>query len=356
MATVWTVEATASRRFPYRIAVEQEGRLVLAVRAQSSWPGPGQQIFCLRERSLDPDEALEALERVPVLQIGRVGRKLSLVLDRPTRKRCEFLSVSKLRRNGAGEYEQVFFRTESGIRAHRSRTRLELTPPTAPLTVVIDSGERYPWRFPGAAVVRRKLAVGDYAVEAGGRLLAVVERKSFDNLLTDLGSVQALHHQLHDLAGCDAAAVVIEAQYGDFLSEARLAGRWPPAFTARALAELGAMHPRLPLVYAGNRKLANLWTDRFFRAALARAESPELDLVREARARYDPEPRGAGLDAEIRAAVLSSTEAAFRIQELAARLPEAPMARLRRVVELLRREGRLRRVGAGRAARWERRD
>ena len=32
---------------------------MLAVRAQASWPGPGQQIFCLRERELDPAEPLE---------------------------------------------------------------------------------------------------------------------------------------------------------------------------------------------------------------------------------------------------------------------------------------------------------
>jgi hypothetical protein len=72
------------------------------------------------------------------------------VLDRPNLKRCELL-VQKPRREG-GTYEQVFFRTESGIRAYRSRTRLELAPAPAELRIVVDSGERYPWRFPGAAV------------------------------------------------------------------------------------------------------------------------------------------------------------------------------------------------------------
>lgn len=72
------------------------------------------------------------------------------MLDRPNLKRCELL-VQKPRREG-GTYEQVFFRTESGIRAHRSRTRLELAPATAELRIVVDSGERYLWRFPGAAV------------------------------------------------------------------------------------------------------------------------------------------------------------------------------------------------------------
>ena len=50
MQAIWTVERTAHRRFPYRIAIEQNGRLLLAVRAQAAWPGPGQQVFCLRDR------------------------------------------------------------------------------------------------------------------------------------------------------------------------------------------------------------------------------------------------------------------------------------------------------------------
>ncbi|HEX9630846.1 MAG TPA: ERCC4 domain-containing protein, partial [Gemmatimonadales bacterium] len=163
----------------------------------------------------------------------------------------------------------MFFRTESGIRAHRSRTRVELRAPDTDLHVVVDSGERYPWRFPGATVERRKLASGDYALMDGARVLAVVERKSFDNLLSDIGAIQALHQTLADLASHAAAALVIEAQYADFLDARRVAGRWPPAHLARVLAEITALHPTLPVVFAGNRKLANLWTERFFHAVRA---------------------------------------------------------------------------------------
>ena len=126
MNALWIVERTSRARFPFRVSIEQAGRLVVAFRAQARWPGPGQQIFCLRERELDPAEPLEPLERVPVAHLTRVGRKLTIVLDRPNRKRCEFLVVRKPRRDGAGEHEQIFFRTESGIRSHRSRTRVEL--------------------------------------------------------------------------------------------------------------------------------------------------------------------------------------------------------------------------------------
>lgn len=100
MSAYWIVERTRHRRLPFRISIIRDERLVLAVRAQSAWPGPGQSIFCLREHHLDPEEPLEPLERVPVLNLSLVGRKLTLALDRPMRQRCEFLTVLKERKAG----------------------------------------------------------------------------------------------------------------------------------------------------------------------------------------------------------------------------------------------------------------
>lgn len=322
------------------------------MRAQASWPGPGQQIFCLRERELDPAEPLEPLERVPVANLTRVGRKIAIVLDRPTRKRCELLAVSKPYRDGTrGTHEQIFFRTESGIRAHRSRTHVEIRRESTPLTVIVDTAERYPWRFSGATTERRKLRAGDYALVHAGRIIAVVERKTFDNLLADLGAVQALHHQLADLASHDGAALVVEAEFGDFLDPGRLRGRWPAAFIGRVLAELAALHPKLPVIFAGNRKLANLWTHQFFVARASRAASPQMELVREVAERYEAVPRTEGLDARIAAAALAETSG-FELMALAKRFPEAPPARVRRVLHELRRQARIRCSGRGRGARW----
>lgn len=355
MRPVWTVERTQQRRFPVRIAIEQDGRLILAVRAQSPWPGPGQQVFCLRERLDDPEEFREPLERVEVAHLAQVGRKLTVVLDRPSRKRCEFLVVRRERQGGGEPYEQIFFRTESGIRAHRSRTRVELLPSSVPaLTIAVDTAERYPWRFPHATVVRRKLAAGDYAALRGGAEVAVVERKSFDNLLVDIGSIQALHQQLEDLARLPAAALVVEAQYGDFLDERRLAGRWPPAHTARVLAELAALHPRLPIVFAGSRKLANAWCASFFAACATREASPQLDLVREALAEYEAEPGTAGVEARLREEALAMGVAGFAPGDLAAREPGVPRSRVDRVLRQLGEEGLLARTGRGRGTRWRR--
>jgi hypothetical protein len=347
----WVVERTAHRRFPFRITIRQGTRAILTVRAQSPWPGPGQQIFCLRERVVEPEEAVEELERVPVAHLGKVGRKLTVALDRPGRKRCEFLSV--LKPGAEGAREQIFFRTESGIRAHRSRTRMELLPRTVPLVVAVDSAERYPWAFPAATVRRRKLPVGDYALLQGERVVAVVERKSFDNLLGDIGALQAFHHHLGQLAARPCAALVIEAQYGDFLDERKVSGRWPVAHLARVLAEFAALHPTLPVVFAGNRKLANAWCHRFFVACATREESPQLDLVREAMAGYDADS-GASLDERIRRAAVEEFEGDFSAAELAARVPEAPGERVRTLLRQLRSEGVVVSSGRGRGMRWKR--
>jgi hypothetical protein len=352
--THWVVERTLHRRFPFRVSIEQNGRLIFAVRAQAAWPGPGQQIFCLRETALDLTEPLEPVERVPVAHLSRVGRKLAVVLDRPNRKRCEFLTVRKERRDGSGEYEQIFFRTETGIRAHRSRTRVELRVAERATRIAIDSGERYPWRFPDARVERRKLAAGDYALLDGEEVAAVVERKSFDNLLTDIGAIQALHQQLADLASHEPAALVIEAQYADFLDPKRLRGRWPAPHVGRVLAELAALHPTLPIVYAGNRKLGNLWTQQFFDAVAMGRATPAPQLHLDVERRYDAYPRAPGLDDQIRAAALEERSEPFAIVDLATRFPDVPAARVRRVVEQLKRAGRIERVGAGRGARWRR--
>lgn len=353
-AVTWIVERTVSRRFPFRIAIEQGGRMVIAVRARAAWPGPGESIFCVREDVADPAEPLTPFERVPVTALSRVGRKLAVVLDRPQRKRCEFLVISKDRRDGAGSYEQIFFRTESAIRAHRSRSRVELRAGAEALSVVVDSAERYPWSFPEAAVTRRKLPVGDYALVLADRVAAVVERKSFDNLLTDIGSVQALHQQLADLASQPMAALVIEAQYGDFLDPGRLAGRWPAHFLARVLGEIAALHPALPVVFAGNRKMANAWTVQFFQAVARRQAAPAPQLVMEALTRYEVAPRGPGVEERVRLAALGEASEPFSTADLVSRVPGVPVPTVRRVLAQLAGEGRLRRAGRGRGVRWTR--
>lgn len=308
----------------------------------------------MREDGSDVEEPLELVERVPVLSHVQLGRKLAIVLDRPLRKRCEFLFIAKSYRDKPGTYEQVFFRTEAGIRSHRSRSRLEVRPNEEELHVVIDSGEKYAWRFPGATVTTRKLPAGDYALMDGERIAAVVERKSFDNLLGDLGAVQALHHALAHLGRYARSALVVEAQYADFLDDKRLAGRWPAGFTSRALAEIAVVHPRLPIVFAGNRKLANQWTHRFFLACAAHRDTPQLELVRETPADASAWTPVMSRDEQVRSAVMRDGRELFALKAITAEVEGATDVGVRRVLKEMEREGKVRCLGRGRGSRWER--
>jgi hypothetical protein len=123
---------------------------------------------------------------------------------------------------------------------------------------------------------------------------------------------------------------------------------------ARVLAELVALHPGLPVVFAGNRKLANVWALRFFEAVASHRASAPSQLYLDVAARFDATVREPGLDDRVRFAVLHELPEPFSFAELAARFDDTPAKRLRRVVDQLRREGRIERVGAGRGARWRR--
>jgi hypothetical protein len=247
-----------------------------------------------------------------------------------------------------GKYYEIFFRTESGIRSHRSRSHAELRPSTAQLTIAVDSGERYAWSFPGAIVTRRRLPVGDYALMDQGRTVAIVERKSFDGLLTDIGSIQSLHHQLADVARCERAIVIVEAQYGDFVDDRRLRGRWPAAYLARVIAELAALHPALPIVFAGSRKLANRYAMEYFASCSASQRDQQLSLVSEPDFSYD----AVSVEQQIRDAALAWHDEPFATIELSGKFPGVSSVRVRRVLDELEAEGMLERKGQRRGLRW----
>ncbi len=351
MHALWRIQRTQDAKFPFRIAIEQHGRVLFAVRAKAPWPGAGTQVFCLRERDFDPAEPLEDFERIPVAHLVRLGRKLSITLDRVQRKRCEFLIVEKPRKDG-GTYEQVFFRTEAAVRAHRTSKYAELSArPQHAFEIVIDSMERYPWSFPGATARRRKLPVGDYALIHDERPLAIVERKTLENLLGDFAELKGLHQQLAELAAWPHAALVIEAQYADFGNPDRI-GQWTAAHLLRVLGELPALFPNVQCVFAGNRKLANVWAQRWFAAVHAAQHQPRLPQIADAAARYDATPAADGLDTRIRLAALQELPDRFEVALLRKRFPDAPPDRIKRILDQLRNEGRLRTEGHGRGTRW----
>ncbi len=264
---LWVLERCANERFPYRLTIERgERRLVL--RVQDRWPGANRNVFCLRETELS-DDVLEEIERVPITALQRRGVRLSIVLDRPRNKRCDFLILKRPYRDGRpGTYEQIFWQTQSSMRQRRPRVRLTHPRRRDTYVVRIAHDEKYPWRFPAAVTERGRLPAGDYALMEGERVLAVVERKTFENFQHDLTVLPLLHQKLMELSSFERHALVIEAPYEDFLSRAK-SPYLSPSFAAEAIAELFASHPRLRIVFCANRKTANEWTRRYFDAVWA---------------------------------------------------------------------------------------
>ena len=155
------------------------------------------------------------------------------------------------------------------------------------LHVLVDTRERYPWKFTEqqATTSKQAIPVGDYVVETGGRVIAVVERKSVDDLVSTIvgGKLWMLLAELSAfVAGSGpgtgpAAAMVVEDRYSAIFKLRHVR----PASIATQLAEAAVRYPSVPIVFAETRQLAQEWTFRFFGAAV---EHSMHDRVGEERA------------------------------------------------------------------------
>ena len=266
-AGIWILERTGNERFPFRLQIIREGVAPLILRTQDRWPAAGRNIFCLREtQEWEPDEVLTEVERVDIVVFNERGRRISVILNRPRLKRCDFLFLQKSYKGRPGEsYEQIYWLTQRTMQQRRPAIRLASRPSDLAMVVRIDSNEKYPWRFAGSVVERGTVVCGDYALMDGDAFLAVVERKTFDNVLADFGVMPVLHQRLAELAAMPQHALVIEAAYADFLNPKKV-HHYTPSFCARAIGELHAVHPTLRIVFCENRKTANEWTKSYFAA------------------------------------------------------------------------------------------
>jgi hypothetical protein len=347
---LWVIETLEGESFPCRLTISQGDKTVLRLRLRSRWPGAGSQVFCLREDE-PSDLAGVEVERVPVISLNRYGKRLAVVLDRPTRKRCDFLFLTKPFKTKPGEYEQIFWRTPEALRARKSRARLTARG-EGDIRVAVDVREKYGWSFPGCAVERRQLPAGDYALLDESGIVAIVERKTLPNLLGELRTLPLVHQRLGEMERYAHAAVVVEAAYADFLSPAKTRV-YTPAYMTKVLAELAAFHPKLPIVFAGNRKLGREWTLRFFHAVQSHREDRPAATVAEAAAAYEPGlPFAGGRAFEFRKRVLGEFPEEFAWKDIQAAFPDIAAPTLRGYLAGMRREGLVERRGRGRQSKW----
>jgi ERCC4 domain len=235
-----------------------DGDLVL--KARDTWPRTA-KVYCHRAEAWP--EQPEILERVAVRSCRRRGVAIDLVLDRPRENRSQ-LVFTRIQGGREGIFWQSARTTRQarpGIRVPRRRAA-----GLAELTILIDTRERYPYRFARqqAATEREALPVGDYGIAHYDELVAVVERKSLADLTRRLVDGQ-LAYALADMSTIPRAAVVVEDRYSNLfkLEHAK------PGFVAEMLAAITVRYPTVPISFCETRPLAEEWTYRFLGAALA---------------------------------------------------------------------------------------
>ncbi|WP_137725026.1 ERCC4 domain-containing protein [Prescottella subtropica] len=234
----------------------------IVVKAKQAWPRES-KVYCHRADSW-PDDA-EILERHEVRSCARRGPAIDLVLTRGRENRSQLVFTRARGR------EMIFWQSPRTTKQARPAVAL----PTARahgrvLEIVVDSGEKYAYRFgrQQATTVRRRLPAGDYAVEHDGSVVAAVERKSLEDLVSSLLSGK-LTYAAAELSALPRAAIVVEDRYSRLFKLEHA----PGARAAEALAELQARFPSVPVVFCETRPLAQEWTYRWLGACLAELEA-----------------------------------------------------------------------------------
>jgi hypothetical protein len=245
---------------PYLLRVPIDGGLVL--KARDTWPRTA-RIYCHRAPDEWPDVP-EIVEDVGVLECRRRGAAVDLVLDRPRENRSQ-LVFTRL----PGGREGIFWQTRKVVGTARPGARIpgrRISDLGGPLAIVVDTRERYPWRFAKqqAEVERAALMAGDYAVRGDdGRVVAAVERKAMDDLAGSLNN-GTLVFELAKLAELPRAAVAVEDRYSALLK----ATHAPAGFLPDLLARVQVRYPEIPIVFLETRALAEEWAYRWLGAAL----------------------------------------------------------------------------------------
>lgn len=246
---------------PFLLRLPIDGGVLL--KARDRWPTTA-RVYC---HPLDewPADA-EILEQVPVRTCARRGAAIDLVLDRGRNNRSQIV-FTKPHPGRAGGRPMIFWQTARTAQRARPGQRVPTRRASQleRLTILVDTRERYPYKFTGRRVERQRVAlpVGDYAVRDGERVVAVVERKTpedFNKSLVD-GS---LNYALAELAALPAAAIVVEQRYGALLNDQHT----QPGWLLELVARLQVRYPTVPVVFADSRKLAEEYTYRFLAAAL----------------------------------------------------------------------------------------
>jgi hypothetical protein len=233
----------------------------LLLKAKETWPRTA-KIYCHRAPGEWPVEP-QLVEDVAVRSCERRGVAIDLVLDRRKESRSQFI-FTRLK----GGREAIFWQSARTTRTARPSVRLpgRRASGLSDFTILVDTRERYPYKFTAQQTVteRAPLPAGDYGSVFDDDLVAVVERKSLQDLVKGLTD-GSLAFQLADLATYPHAAVVVEARYSELFKHEYVSAGW----ASDLLARVQVRYTSVPIVFCETRPLAEEWTFRFLGAALA---------------------------------------------------------------------------------------
>jgi ERCC4 domain len=237
-----------------------DGDVVL--KAADSWPRTA-KLYC---HPADLPEMPLVLEEVPVRSCRRRGVAIDLVLERPRENRAQFVFTTARGR------DVIFWQSPKTTARSRPGVRVPTRRASGfeELTILIDTRERYPYRFARqqATTQRRALPAGDYGVALDDEIVAVVERKSVADLARRLIDGN-LTYALAELATVERAAVAVEGRYAELFKLDHVT----PGFVPEHLARVQVRYPNIPIVFCDTRPLAEEWTFRLLGAALAHLEA-----------------------------------------------------------------------------------
>lgn len=242
---------------PYLVRIPLGDGIVL--RTRETWPRTA-KVYCHRHDSPWPDDP-ELVEEIPLVECRRRGAAIDVVADRRREARSQFVLTRARGR------EMIFWQTARVAKAARPNVALPKARAAGldDLEIVVDTRERYAWKFSHqrATTVKRALDVGDYGAFVDGEVVAVVERKSLADLSGSLSSGR-LAYRMGELATVPRAALVVEERYSAVFKLDHVR----PALIADMLGECQVRWPTVPIIWAETRALAQEWTYRFLAAAV----------------------------------------------------------------------------------------
>lgn len=261
----WLIFKNDDVKYPYILFIEKSNNKFIHLKVQERWPGPGKNIFCKFEGEIDEKDlpSTPPIESCNIISINEYGKKLSIVLDRQTKKRCYFIFLKKKYKNRDEYYHQVFWITQASAIAERRGAYIPKTGKKDNFKIIIDVNERYHYKFGSALTEKKKLPVGDYALEIEGELIAVCERKTRDNFIHEISTFDALRMRLQEMSSYRYKAFVFESPYADFINPKKLKF-YSSSFVADIIAEIFVEFPDVQFVFCSNRKVAQEWVYRWF--------------------------------------------------------------------------------------------